>query len=218
MESSGFPLSWRGRTKGFVLSLSLSVVVFLILVSSSAWFSSHRIWEIMDIVCLSFSLTSNVRSGCLVWNCATSLYVFCSSAWHWNYCNYYFFTQSCFFSVFSSRKWIQRSFVLVFHFVPEKEKMKIIRHTRRSDNENDVIIKTSRIYSDTVLLLHHSTRQPSTELTDPTARRKSHHILPGQTYLEQSIFPMTQRWLGEIRQLQVSLEQSDIAADFIFRS
>lgn len=191
---------------------------FLICVSSSAWFSSHRIWEIMDNVCLSSSLASNVRCRCLVWNCATSLYVFCSSAWHWNRGIILIITSShnpVFFPQFSAaEKWIQRSFVLVFHFIPEKEIMKIIRHTLAV-----LIIKIKyRIYSETVVLLHHSTRQPSTELTGPTARQKSHHILPGQTYLEQSIFPMTQRWWGEIRQLQVSLEQSDIAADFIFRS
>lgn len=133
-ESRGFSLSWRGIIKGLVLPPSLSVVIFLIWVSSSAWFSSHRMWGIMDNVCASFSLTSNVRCTCLVWNCATSLYVFCLALESWDYFNYYFFTLFlfCFFSPsfqFSAAgKWIQRSLVLVFHFIPEKEIMKIIRH------------------------------------------------------------------------------------------
>lgn len=79
-------------------------------------------------------------------------------------------------------------------------------------------LEKSGIYSQTILLLHHSTFLLPIDFTGPTARQKIHRILPGQTYLEQSIFPMTQRWLGEIRQLQVSLKQNDIAADFIFCS
>lgn len=177
----------------------------------------------MDNVCLSLPLTSNVRCRCLVWNCATSLYVFCCSAWHWNRGIILIIISShnpVFSpSVFSSRKMDSEKFRASVSFYPEeRDNENHQTHTRRSDNENDIIIQMSRIYSETVVLLHHSTPQPSTELTGPAARQKSHHIPPGQTYLEQSIFPMTQRWLGEIRQLQVSSEQSDIAADFIFRS
>lgn len=154
-ESRGFSLSWRGTITGLVLSLSLSVVISLIWVSSSAWFSPHRIWEIMDNVCSSFSLTSNVHVARVWWETVPHLFM-CFVLKSCDYFNYYFFTKSCFFfpSVFCSRKIDSGKFHAGVSFHPgERDNENHQTHTRRSDNENDIIIKMSRICSETAQLL-----------------------------------------------------------------
>lgn len=90
----------------------------------------------------------------------------------------------------------QQNAVSVSYYPGERDNEDHQTNTHNSNSKNDNNIQKlqkSGVYSKTVLLLHHSTCHPSIDLTGPTARQKSHRIVPAQTYLEQSIFLMTQR-------------------------
>lgn len=139
------------------------------------WCSSSGFPLLLDLVPTGYGKlwTTSVQASCWlqtcvarVW-CETVPHLFMCFAWHWNRGIIFISSHNPVFfpSVFCCRKMDSEKFGASVSFYPgERDNEDHQTRTRSSDNEND-IIKMSRIYSETVLLLHHSTLQPSTELT-----------------------------------------------------